>query len=243
MCAKWCPWGQEVDPAAQDETVSGLSLETLKSQNADTSNTIISLLATNETFKTLSDNQTKMILQRDAEDAEKLQAGIQLGIDRGALETIDPAPYKEINVLGKTPDEVAETIISDVGDAAESGAVIVLVGLSGTGKGTTVSKLSEKLSNTVTWSNGNIFRSITLLAATWCEQNGMTEFDGDAAMTADNIKDFFGMLSFQDFPERGFDIKIEGLGLSHYVKDVQNTVLKGPLVSKNIPTVAKQIQG
>ena len=31
-------------------------------------------------------------------------------------------------------------------------------GLSGTGKGTTVAKLSEKLPNVTCWSNGNVFR-------------------------------------------------------------------------------------
>ena len=40
--------------------------------------------------------------------------------------------------LGKTPEEVAQVIIDDVGDAKSSGSVVVLVGLSGTGKGTTV---------------------------------------------------------------------------------------------------------
>lgn len=44
--------------------------------------------------------------------------------------------------IGKTPDQVAQIIIDDVGEAAKSGVVIVLVGLSGTGKGTTVSSES-----------------------------------------------------------------------------------------------------
>lgn len=44
--------------------------------------------------------------------------------------------------MGKTPDEVAQVIIEDVGDASKTGAVVVLVGLSGTGKGTTVRYLT-----------------------------------------------------------------------------------------------------
>lgn len=51
--------------------------------------------------------------------------------------------------------------------------VLVLVGLSGTGKGTTVDILKKKLPNTTSWSNGNVFRSLTLLAATFCTQQGI----------------------------------------------------------------------
>mmetsp|Transcript_5553 Transcript_5553/g.6401 ORF Transcript_5553/g.6401 Transcript_5553/m.6401 type:complete len:332 (+) Transcript_5553:153-1148(+) len=243
MCAKWCPWGVDKPDDDEEGNFSAFSMELLKKQNAETSAAIIQLLNTNPEFLSISENQTKMIMQRDNEDGEKLAAGIQIGIDRGALPTIEPVPYKEINVLGKTPDEIADEIISDVGEAVNTGAVIVLVGLSGTGKGTTVTKLSEKLPNTVTWSNGNIFRSITLLATSWCENNGMEQFDANAALTSENIADYLSMLSFDEFPDRGFDIKIEGLGISAFVKDIQNTDLKGPKVSKNIPTVAKQIQG
>ena len=41
------------------------------------------------------------------------------------------------------------------------GCVLVLQGLSGTGKGTTVGKLANMLPKAVTWSNGNVFRSLT----------------------------------------------------------------------------------
>lgn len=36
--------------------------------------------------------------------------------------------------------------------------------------------LKKKLPNAVTWSNGNVFRSLTLLAATSCEVNGETPY-------------------------------------------------------------------
>ena len=45
-------------------------------------------------------------------------------------------------------------------------------GLSGTGKGTTVAKLQSLLPNASCWSNGNIFRALTLLAVTYCETHG-----------------------------------------------------------------------
>jgi hypothetical protein len=44
-----------------------------------------------------------------------------------------PEPYHMIDVLGKTPEDVVNVILNDVGDKAQSGALIVLCGLSGTG--------------------------------------------------------------------------------------------------------------
>ena len=49
----------------------------------------------------------------------------------------------------------------------------VLQGLSGTGKGTTVAKLQQMLPRCTAWSNGNVFRALTLLAVTRCEQLGV----------------------------------------------------------------------
>jgi signal recognition particle GTPase len=76
----------------------------------------------------------------------------------------------KISVTGKTPDEVADEIIKVLGDAPQKGCIMTLQGLSGTGKGTTVSKLQEKLPKAQTWSNGNLFRSYTLLAVTYQDQ-------------------------------------------------------------------------
>ena len=113
-------------------------------------------------------------------------------------------------------------------------------------QGTTVTKLRQKMEadgkSVVTWSNGNIFRSVTLLAATWCEQNGCDGFDKDRALTKENLADFVSMLSFGKFKGK-YDTRIQGLGLDLLVSEVQNTVLKGPKVSKNIPTVAQFTQG
>lgn len=107
--------------------------------------------------------------------------------------------------------------------------------------------MSEKLSaenKVVCWSNGNIFRSVTLLAATWCELEFPNEdgFNAEKALTKENLASFMKMLTFGKFNDK-FDTKISGLGLDLLVSEVQNTVLKGPKVSKNIPTVAKVTQG
>jgi hypothetical protein len=105
--------------------------------------------------------------------------------------------------------------------------------------------MESKGEKVVTWSNGNIFRSVTLLAATWCERNGIEGFDPDKALSKDNLQDYMTMLSFGKFADGGtmFDTRIRGLGLELLVSEVQTTELKSPKVSKNIPTVAEFTQG
>mmetsp|Transcript_10056 Transcript_10056/g.12692 ORF Transcript_10056/g.12692 Transcript_10056/m.12692 type:complete len:322 (-) Transcript_10056:146-1111(-) len=224
----------------------------LTKQNAETSNALIQEYADSSDFATLAKSEGDAILARDQEDADKLQVGIDYAKEKGVIDpNYVPEPYVEIDVLGKTPDAVADEIIGHAekqkADGNDTGSVIVICGLSGTGKGTTVAKLSEKLSadnKVVCWSNGNIFRSVTLLAATWCELElpGEDGFNKEKALTKENLESFMKMLSFGKFNDK-FDTKITGLGLDLLVSEVQNTVLKGPKVSKNIPTVAEVTQG
>ena len=102
----------------------------------------------------------------------------------------------------------------------------------------------EEGKKVVSWSNGNIFRSVTLLAVTWCEQQADIEgFDKEKALTKENLQSFINMLSFGKFKDGKYDTRIQGLGLDLYVSEVQNTELKSPKVSKNIPTVAEVTQG
>lgn len=233
-----------------------ITYDLLNKQNAETSNAIIDAWKNNKMFLSLSRHEGAMTVARDNEDASKLQIGIDYAKSKGVIDPdFKPEPYVQVDVLGKTPDQVADEIIDKVNTSSGSstdesksggGSVIVLCGLSGTGKGTTVTKLRQKMEaagkKVVTWSNGNIFRSVTLLAATWCEQNGIEGFDQEKALTKENLEDFISMLSFNKF--RGnYDTRIRGLGLELYVSQVQNTDLKGPKVSKNIPTVAQFTQG
>mmetsp|Transcript_19691 Transcript_19691/g.61970 ORF Transcript_19691/g.61970 Transcript_19691/m.61970 type:complete len:328 (+) Transcript_19691:23-1006(+) len=227
-------------------SVEGKSaFEVLEEQNAGTSSAIIKALADDPEFGKLSKFEGDAIVSRDTEDGEKLAAGIKLSIAQGVLPELNPPPtYVTIDVIGKTPDEVCEVIMAHMGSAAETGAVVVLCGLSGTGKGTTVARLQERLpaGKTTGWSNGNVFRSLTLLAATWCEQQGLEAFDAAQALTPANVDMFMAMLHFDKFDGK-WDIKISGLGLDALVSEIKNTDLKGPKVSKNIPTVAEQTQG
>lgn len=222
----------------EDETTP-LTLELLKKCDSVTSTVLIDKLKQSERFLALSKKEGDDILQRDTEDGEKLAKGIQLARDKGVLDDKPPAPYTQVDVLGKTADEVAAEIIGHLGEGFKGG-VLVLVGLSGTGKGTTVSKLKEKLPNAITWSNGNVFRSLTLLAATFSQQQ-YGEFN-KAVLTPENIAAFMKMLTFGKFDGK-HDIHIEGLGHDLYVSQVANTVLKGPMVGSNIPTVAEVTQG
>jgi len=233
-----------------------ITYEILSEQNATTTNAIIEHYSTSSEFTSLAKSEGDGILQRDDEDASKLQKGIDIAKDKGVLDPeFVPEEYIEVDVLGKSPEDVADEILGTVrkggdgdGESGSGGGVVVLCGLSGTGKGTTVVKLKEKLEKedkkqVVCWSNGNIFRSVTLLAVTWCEQQeGCDGFDAVKALTKENLALFMGMLEFGKFNGK-FDTKITGLGLNLLISEVQNTQLKSPKVSKNIPTVAEVTQG
>mmetsp|Transcript_39020 Transcript_39020/g.81657 ORF Transcript_39020/g.81657 Transcript_39020/m.81657 type:complete len:429 (-) Transcript_39020:249-1535(-) len=230
-------------------TMPPITYEILSEQNATTTNAIIEHYSTSPEFTSLAKSEGDGILQRDDEDASKLQKGIDIAKDKGVLDPeFVPEEYIEVDVLGKSPEDVADEILGTVRKGGDGGGVVVLCGLSGTGKGTTVAKLKEKLEKedkkqVVCWSNGNIFRSVTLLAVTWCEQQEDCDgFDPVKALTKENLASFMGMLEFGKFNGK-FDTKITGLGLNLLISEVQNTQLKSPKVSKNIPTVAEVTQG
>lgn len=230
-----------------------LTYEILAEQNATTTNAIIEHYSSSPDFLALSKSEGDGILGRDDEDASKLQRGIDIAKEKGVLDPeFVPEEYISVDVLGKSPGDVADEILGTIrkgsGTSGDGGGVVVLCGLSGTGKGTTVATLKEKLENedkkqVVCWSNGNIFRSVTLLAVTWSEQQDDCDgFEPAKALTKENLASFMDMLEFGKFNGK-FDTKINGLGLDLLVSEVQNTVLKAPKVSKNIPTVAEVTQG
>jgi len=217
------------------------TLELLVRQDDVTTKSVIGLLEKNQAFQKLAAAEANDIVVRDEEDAEKLAQGVRLAIQKGALKSIDPQPYKKIRVQGKSANEVADEIIKDLGPAKDKGCILILVGLSGTGKGTTISKLKKKLPNACSWSNGNCFRALTLLAVQYCAKKGLADFDAKV-LTPENLRNWIGMLGFGMFRGR-YDIKIEGLGIDAFVSDIANTKLRGPDVSRNIPTVARVTQG
>jgi hypothetical protein len=126
-----------------------LTKDILEAQDASTSTSIIFTLENDSNFLSLSNFEGALIYNRDMEDDTKLAEGIKyvkwdilfwsheifrIGINRGTLPVnFQAEPYILIDVLGKTPEDVVNVILTDVGDKAESGALIVLCGLSGTG--------------------------------------------------------------------------------------------------------------
>jgi len=215
-------------------------METLQAQDDKTSSAVIEFLKDNATFQEFSKKEMEAIVKRDEEDGEKLAAGVQQAIDKGVLPPDQlPPTYEQINVLGKNADQVAEEIMSKLPEG--KGCVVILVGLSGTGKGTTVDKIKAKVANASTWSNGNCFRALTLLAALHCEKEGKEGFDV-SCLTPENLAAWASMLEFDKFGDK-FDIRINGLGVDVKVSEVANTMLKEPRVSKNIPSVAEKTQG
>eukprot|EP00397_Hematodinium_sp_SG-2012_P048923 GEMP01056235.1.p1 GENE.GEMP01056235.1~~GEMP01056235.1.p1 ORF type:complete len:306 (+),score=92.02 GEMP01056235.1:227-1144(+) len=221
--------------------VMTLTDEIIKRQDDMTTTALIDFLSDDPQFIQLSDQEQKLIIDRDVLDAEALKAGIILAQEKKVLPIQDPKKYQAVEVQGKTADQVADEIIGYMGDKAHKGCVVCLVGLSGTGKGTTVEKLKQKLPLSSTWSNGNIFRSLTLLAATACEQQNK-ELCPDV-LTAENLATWVDYLSFGKNAGGAWDTTIEGLGIQAQVSEVQNTLLKEPKVASNIPIVAKQTQG
>mmetsp|Transcript_20650 Transcript_20650/g.47868 ORF Transcript_20650/g.47868 Transcript_20650/m.47868 type:complete len:360 (-) Transcript_20650:113-1192(-) len=228
-----------------------VSAALLQQQDSKTSQAVLEALKHSADFRKLSKSEMEDTISRDQLDDEKLAAGIKLAVDRGVL-TANPGngAYKPIDVYGKSVEQVTDEIIGELKGAEKTGCVVVLVGLSGTGKGTTMARLAKMLPNATTWSNGNVFRSLTLLAATWCEKAGLDGFDEAKALTAANLKNFMTMLTFDFYSPPlsstpKFDIRIQSkdLGIDSMVSDIQNTTLKGPKVGKNIPLVANKTQG
>lgn len=234
---------EEVRAALNASLVSmlGLNKKLLDAADDTTSAAVINAFQAHTVFKDFAKAEMEGILQRDAKDDEKLAAGIRNAIAKGVIASDPPVEALcTIDVLGKTADDVAQGIVHQLGDAPKSGCVLILQGLSGTGKGTTVAKLQSALPRAVCWSNGNVFRSLTLLAVTHCEQNSI-EFTQEV-LTPELLGTLVSCLKFDKFDGK-FDIQINGYGYDTLVSQVANTTLKEPRVGKNIPTVAEVTQG
>lgn len=213
-----------------------ISYSLLSKQDDQTSSAVVALLAADPSFVALSASEGADIKKRDDEDDTKLAVGINISVARGVIPK-DPnvGTVTKIPVHGKTADQVAQEILAQL--PSQESNVIILQGLSGTGKGTTVKKLQAALPNCVTWSNGNVFRSITHIVSADLEASGAAF--GSEALTADAIKGAVRRLEFKKFDD-GFDVIIDG---ATRVRDVQNTLLKRPIISQRVPTVAEQTQG
>lgn len=189
------------------------------------------------TLQNLSSSEGLDIIKRDNEDDVKLAAGIKIAVDKGVLvANPDVAPVRKVDVVGKNADGVAEEIMSQL--PGKDGNVIILQGLSGTGKGTTVKKLQGLLPNCVCWSNGNLFRTFTHLASLHCEAQPC-DFDA-GLLTPQLLLSFCERIEFKKFEDGAFDVLIDG---NVRVSAIQNSVLKMPHIGARVPTVAELTQG
>ncbi|CAE7285180.1 unnamed protein product [Symbiodinium natans] len=225
---------------AQKEAV--LTLSTLSTSSDFTvTDAIIDRLSDSDLFERLARFEEDLLVKRDEQDAELLQAGIQKGIDEGALKAPSKKPvYQDIDVTTMEADERARYMVTKLPPMTE-GCVVILVGKSGTGKETTFKKLQAELPSAIPWSNGNCFRALTLLAVTHCELEGH-EFDL-ACLTPENLEAWVGML--QVVLEEGsdtIDVRIKGLGIDKKVSEIKDTILKDPPISELLPLVAKSTQ-
>lgn len=217
-----------------------VTFSSLNAQDSTTSSDVIGDYDNNVAFLKVSTKEMAAILQRDREDDTQLAKGIQIAIEKGVIPAhVAVEPITKVDVMGKSADQVAAIIIQQLGSSARTGCVLTLEGLSGTGKGTTVAMLKSQLPHATTWSNGNIFRALTLLAVTYAEQNQVAL---EAALTPDNLAAFTKMIHFGKYNGK-FDVLIDGLGHKALVSEIQNTTLKGPAVGRNIPLVAGMTQG
>ncbi|ORC89609.1 uncharacterized protein TM35_000111430 [Trypanosoma theileri] len=214
--------------------MSTLTPALLRLQDDVCSAAALRLLRHLDAFKKLAASEGADIIRRDAEDAEKLNAGIKIARAKGVLADNPNVPQPtRIQVAGMTAQEVTQEILRKL--PTKVGNVIVMQGLSGTGKGTTVEKLQKQLPKCVTWSNGNVFRSYTYL----CHEKLHGHIRTDL-LTPELLKEVEEEVKFQKMPDGEFDIILKG---KLRVSEIQNTLLKTPEISKAVPTVAEQTQG
>jgi len=208
---------------------------TLLAGGAHASNLCLSLLSTNPAFLALSQSEGTGIADRDAEDGHMLSAGIMSSLANNVLSPADKTtvPYTPITVDGKTPAEVSDIIMSSLAPPTAGGRVITVVGLSGVGKGTTVATLKASLAatradknaeNVMCWSNGNIFRSLTMLTSLYMQEKGLSDLNEAIAGggSKELKKTLLGCLTFEVNPAtKEFDTHIVGFGVDYWVKDIE----------------------
>ena len=235
-----------------------LSLTDLQLQDDRTTSRIIAVLRDDPNFHALSIMEGQALIDRDHLDNEKLRQGICYAVANGTLppKGTTAAPQR-IQVIGKTSDEICATILKAVDIHGEDtrGKIITLQGLSGTGKGTTAKKIAARLPQTITWSNGNVFRCLTvclLRDAAGLGPNDSLESLSEADLPAAQINPLsiskcMQYLKFDFCPDRDgahCDIHIDiPEGPSLHVCAIQNTILKYPSVARFVPLVAEKSQG
>lgn len=251
------------DVAATDgDAAEAISYNLLNQQGVSTNIAINRFFSNSTLFEDYSTTQSRLVTARDEADNANLQKGIDYSVEQGVLDEIsEPVPYTKIDVQGLVPADTASIILSasnldNSTVPTDEGSSIIVIGKSGTGKGTTLSELEKMLKQLgqdedkiINWSSGNVFRSYTLLAVTWWEQQQEDgsipldcDFNAEVAITPSNMELFTSMLQFGLFNNQ-YDIRIKGLGFDTYVSEIKFTELASNKVTSVISSVAELIQG
>ena len=239
-----------------------ISYDLLSQQGVSTNEAINRFFSNSTLFEDYSATQSRLVTARDEADTANLQEGIDYSVEQGVLDEIsEPVPYTKIDVLSLVPADTASIILlaSNLDDSTvptDEGSSIIVIGKSGTGKGATLSELEKMLiqlgqdeDKIINWSAGNVFRSYTLLAVTWWEQQQEDgnipldcDFNAGVAITPSNMELFTSMLQFGLFNNE-YDTRIRGLGFDTYVSEIKFTELASNKVTSVISSVANLIQG
>lgn len=211
-------------------------------QDFQTTDEIIHFLSGNDLFVALAEKELEDMLERDRKDGELLSRAVREAVEAGSLEPPEEQPrYEEIDVMQMDACRRARRIVDRLPGSDGDGCAVVLVGSSGTGKGTTVKEVQRLVPRATTWSNGDCFRCLALLAVTHCEKAGKPDFDPEC-LTPENVRAWAGMLKVDASSGGDFDIRINGLGVDERVSDIQNTVLRQPKLSQHLPCIASKTQ-
>eukprot|EP00439_Symbiodinium_sp_Y106_P055877 s3392_g7.t2 len=215
-----------------------LTAELLQEASDETSNSVIASLQALPSFQLLASLEAEAAMLRDKEDEDKLAKGVAEAVARGVLQEHPRVePVFPIEAEGKSVRVIADEIRLKLGRAPENGCVVVIQGSSGTGKSTLVKKLKAGMPKAACWSNGNVFRALTLLALRMCPGDLKPE-----KLTHQFLETLISHLEFGKF-KGDFDIQIKGLGQDLLVSEITNTLLKEPEVGSFVPMVAAKMQG
>ncbi|CAE7938408.1 unnamed protein product, partial [Symbiodinium necroappetens] len=214
-----------------------LTAELLQEASDETSNSVITSLQALPSFQLLARLEAEAAMLRDKEDEDKLAKGVAEAVARGVLQDHPRVePTFQIEAEGKSVRVIADEIRLKLGRAPERGCVVVIQGSSGTGKSTLVKKLQAGMPKAACWSNGNVFRALTLLALRMCPDLKPEK------LTHQFVETLISRLEFGKF-KGDFDIQIKGLDQDLLVSEIANTLLKEPEVGSFVPMIAAKMQG
>lgn len=198
---------------------------------------ITNILSANPLFQQLSKFESVSLMQRDIEDEEKLALGIKQAVEEGYLQpVIFKSPYRPINVDDKSVGTIADDIMQQLGSPDRAkGNSIVLAGISGIGKGTTVKELSKRIPNSYIWSNGTIFRTIA-----WQYQE---HYPGLPLEQVGNFAEQVLADIYIQFDYNRLRIHLKKPESINCITDLQDNIPRSPKLERLVPLVAQRTQG